>query len=97
MMNTLQSMGLTSLFDKGVFKGGKNGSSLSEIIHKSIITVDEAGTEAAAATVLVLGDSLSAPKLERKKPYFTFKADRPFLFMLDDGVFVGVVNDPTKE
>ena len=34
---------------------------------------------------------------EQKDPYFIFKADRPFIFMLDDGLFVGIVNDLTKD
>ena len=66
-------------------------------MHKSIISVDEKGTEAAAATVMMMRTGALHRKLKRKEPYFTFKADRPFLFMVDDGLFVGIVTDPTKE
>ena len=98
MSTLLKSMGLEFLFNKGVFKGVENGASLKEVIHKSIISINEQGTEAAAATAMSwIGGSWRDYSLERKEPYFIFKADRPFLFMVDEGLFVGVVNDPTKE
>ena len=97
MVDTLKKMGLESIFKEGAFKGSENSATLMDVVHKSIISVDEQGTEAAAATAMyMLGSALSF-ELERKEPYFIFKADRPFLFMLDDGLFVGIVNDPTKE
>ena len=98
MSTLLKSMGLEFLFNKGVFKGVENGASLKEVIHKSIISINEQGTEAAAVTAMSwIGGSWRDYSLERKEPYFIFKADRPFLFMVDEGLFVGVVNDPTKE
>ena len=98
MVQTLKSMGLKSIFEEGAFKGSENTATLKSVIHKSKISVDEAGTEASAVTAMLMGDGgLPFFQLERKQPYFIFKADRPFLFMVDEGLFVGVVNDPTKE
>jgi serpin B len=48
------------------------------ILHKAFVAVDEAGTEAAAATV-VLMEAGSAPRPETP---VDFVADRPFLFLL---------------
>ncbi len=97
MVDTLKKMGLESIFQEGVFKGSENSATLMDVVHKSIISVDEEGTEAAAATAMIMGDTGLFWGLEQKDPYFIFKADRPFLFMVDDGVFVGIVNDPTKD
>ena len=58
------------------------------------IAVDEAGTEAAAATAIVVGET-SAPT-----PEFSFRADRPFVFFIRDRetgtvLFMGRVTDPS--
>ncbi|MBN1825199.1 MAG: carboxypeptidase-like regulatory domain-containing protein [Candidatus Eisenbacteria bacterium] len=68
---------------------------LSEVFHKSFVEVNEEGTEAAAATAVVmetLGLSTHFPP--------EFRADHPFLFLIRDKVtgailFLGRVVDPT--
>jgi serpin B len=64
------------------------------VIHQANITVDEAGTEAAAATVVGMDTSGGGPNLE-----INLRLDRPFLFVLRDVptgaiVFMGRVDDP---
>jgi serpin B len=66
---------------------------ISEVIHKAFVSVDESGTEAAAATAVVMKLS-SAPA-----DPVPFTADRPFLFLIRDLetgaiLFVGRVLDP---
>jgi serpin B len=67
--------------------------SISDILHKAIVSVDENGTEAAAATAVIVGlDSIPSDQIE-----LTF--DRPFLFfILDDQtgsvLFLGRVMHP---
>jgi serine protease inhibitor len=51
---------------------------ISQILQKTFVEVNEAGTEAAAVTAIRISVSLSAPKI-----YF-FKADRPFIFVIKD-------------
>jgi serpin B len=67
---------------------------ISEVIHKAFVSVDEAGTEAAAATAVVM--KLSAMPEEPVE----FTMDRPFIFMIRDIetgaiLFVGRVVDPS--
>ncbi|WP_017598328.1 serpin family protein [Nocardiopsis lucentensis] len=66
------------------------------ILHRSVVTVDEAGAEAAAATAMVavagVPDALPEPP-----PPVEFTADRPFVFVLRRGeaiLFLGRVTDP---
>jgi serpin B len=67
---------------------------ISDIIHKAFIKVDEKGTEAAAATAVVMGEtSMETP------PPQQFVADRPFIFFIRDTItgailFMGRVLDP---
>ena len=62
---------------------------ISDVIHKAFIGVDEYGTEAAAATAVILAGYGGPP------PEFT--ADRPFLFFICDAsgliLFAGQVVD----
>jgi len=67
---------------------------ISNVIHQANISVDEKGTEAAAATAVVMRTT-SAPS-ERVE----LRVDRPFLFALRDGptgaiLFLGRVLDPS--
>ncbi|MEA3344286.1 MAG: serpin family protein [Patescibacteria group bacterium] len=69
---------------------------ISKVIHQAFIKVDEQGTEAAAATAVVM-------KLESIMPMSSniFRVDHPFVFLIqekDTGniLFLGKVLDPTK-
>ena len=64
-------------------------------LHKAFVAVDEEGTEAAAATVLVMKGTAFNPK---EPP--TFRVDRPFVFVIrhkETGavLFMGRVTKPT--
>lgn len=68
---------------------------ISRVLHETYIAVDEAGTEAAAATATEM--SLGAA-LMTEEP-FEMIVDRPFLFVIEDGItgamlFLGVIEDP---
>jgi len=103
----LYSMGIKKMFDprfadlSGFFAHtndteGQKGVTVSTVIHKAMITVDENGTEAAAATAFLMARS--------GRPAFPtqFVADRPFLFFIRDTatniiLFVGAVRRPNQE
>ena len=99
--NTLSAMGMAQAFQKGAadFSGmtGKRDFWISAAIHKAYIDVNEEGTEAAAATGIVMR-SLA---VQREQPPIVFRADHPFVFVIRDNrsggiLFMGRVNDPTN-
>jgi serpin B len=70
---------------------------ISHVIHKAFIAVDKDGTEAAAATAVVMTRALSMP-VEPPKP-LEVRVDRPFAFAIQHVasgacLFLGRVSDP---
>lgn len=80
----LQALGMTDAFDPRLadFSGMTTPSylSISAVVHEAFVEVNEEGTEAAAATgVLMIGALAMAPH-----PTPVFRADHPFLFFIRD-------------
>jgi len=95
----LASMGMLDAFDlnRADFSGmdGTKMLYISAIVHKAFVEVNEEGTEAAAATGVVIGLK-SVPQPPR-----AFRADHPFIFFIRDNrsesiLFIGRVIDPTR-
>ena len=103
----LQKLGMTTAFDepKGSAdfdamapKSPEDYLRISKVYHKTFLELDEKGTEAAAATAVVMLPPIVAIQEERPKP-IELKADRPFLFAIQHAesgacLFLGRVNDP---
>ncbi|XP_067895958.1 probable serpin E3 [Heterodontus francisci] len=95
LKTVLTTLGITDLFSpsKADFSGISEQEKLfvSEAIHEAKIEVTEDGTEAAAATAMIL--------LKRSRA-LAFKADRPFFFLLRHStgtiLFMGRVMDPLE-
>jgi serpin B len=96
LRDTLGGMGMPAAFsDHADFSGMVDGGGLAidDVVHKAYVRVDEKGTEAAAATgVIMRTTSVAAPPE-------IFRADRPFLFLIrhrESGavLFMGRVVDP---
>jgi serpin B len=100
LARTLQDMGMTDAFSTGADFSGMDGTRnlfITAVVHKAFVEVDEEGTEAAAATGVMVG----ALAVRRPEPIPTFRADHPFLFLLRDTrsgsiLFTGRLTDPTK-
>jgi serine protease inhibitor len=105
--DTLQALGMPLAFDraKADFTGIANPPSpadrlfISKVFHKAFVKLDEKGTEAAAATAVVMATAGAAAP---SKPPSEFKADHPFLFLLrhvKSGaiLFMGRVSDPSAK
>jgi len=92
----LKDMGMGIAFTESADFSGINGMGgllISNVIHQSFVSVNEAGTEAAAATAVIVGDA-SIPEPA------AITLDKPFLFMIRDIetraiLFVGRVSDPS--
>ena len=73
-------------FDEVMFEGVKEGENVyvDDVLQKTFIEVDENGTEAAAATAVIMNEATSiGPGMEEIKE---FKADRPFIYFIRDDV-----------
>ena len=75
---------------------GKPGLFIQDVLHKAFVSVDEAGTEAAAATAVIVGLTAVPPEP------VTFTIDRPFIFFIRDIptgsiIFVGRVLNPAAK
>ncbi len=100
---TLKAMGMPDAFDAGAsdFSGINDRSCaegdeeclyIKEVVHKAFVSVDEEGTEAAAATAVVMTTESAPPK------QVSVTVDRPFIFLIRDRetgaiLFVGRVEE----
>ncbi len=98
LKQTLTAMGMKDAFvsEDADFSGmdGQRDLYIQDVIHKAFVSVDEAGTEAAAATAVIVGTT-SAPA----EP-IEVKIDRPFIYLIQDIetgtiLFVGRVVNPS--
>jgi serpin B len=84
LKDTLEELGVRIAFtDAADFSGIAEGGPLkiSAVVHKAFIDVGEEGTEAAAATAVVIR---MAAMVRRPRPDVTLVFDRPFLFAIVD-------------
>lgn len=94
LVPTMRQLGVLAAFTPAAdFAGISAGLHLDQAVQRATITVDERGTEAAAATGLVF--LVSA----QRRPATVVRADRPFAFAVLDRttglpVFAGTVGDP---
>jgi len=83
LKNALSTLGMPAAFDAGQadFSGmtGSRDLVISAVVHKAFVEVEEKGTEAAAATGVVMRRAAAAPA-----PPAIFRADHPFLFLIRD-------------
>ncbi len=101
LVNELEAMGMEIAFagDRADFSrlvaDGSKGLYISEVKHKTFISVDEKGTEAAAATSVAIDESATLVEDE-------FIFDRPFVYGIMDlslglPLFAGILADPRAE
>ncbi len=99
LSDALTGMGMPDAFhpDLADFSGmtGKKDLFISNVIHKAFVAVDEKGTEAAAATAVIM-EATAARKLD-----VNLTIDRPFIFIIRDTatgqiLFMGRVINPAQ-
>jgi serine protease inhibitor len=111
----LRTLGMARAFTRPTADGGAqfegmNGATdvdqklfVGEALHQAFVEVSEEGTEAAAATAVVMAPGAAVPRLVEMVPFKpVFRADRPFVYLIRDTksgavLFLGRVLDPTRE
>ncbi|MGB3346084.1 MAG: serpin family protein [Candidatus Humimicrobiia bacterium] len=96
MVKTLEEMGMPTAFSMDADFSGMDGTTdlfIANVIHQAFVDVNEEGTEAAAATGVVMELKAAMPTV--------FCADHPFIFMIQERetgniLFLGRVIDPTE-
>ena len=97
LVDTLAGMGMPIAFSTAADFSGMTGNRelfIGDVVHKAFVSVDEAGTEAAAATAVIM-ELTAAPQ-----PPLEVTVDRPFIFFIRDietgtVLFAGRVMDPS--
>lgn len=111
----LRTLGMARAFTQPTATGGAefegmNGATdidqklfVSEAVHQAFVEVSEEGTEAAAATALLVACGAALPAPQPMVPFKpVFRADRAFVYLIRDTrsgaiLFFGRVLDPTHE
>ncbi len=97
LKDILSEMGMPLAFTGSADFSGMNGFqelSISAVIHQAYVNVNEEGTEAAAATAVIMDRVTEVPTNK------VFMADHPFIFLIMEQqtgtiLFMGKVVDPT--
>ncbi len=95
--DALSDMGMESAFDMSADFSGMDGTLslyIASVIHKAFISVDENGTEAAAATAVIMQKLNGESSVE-------FTIDRPFIYLIKDRgtgtiLFIGRLLNPLE-
>lgn len=99
LKEALSTLGMGVAFTTNADFSGMNGNRdlfIQDVLHKAFVSVDEAGTEAAAATAVIVGlTSMPAQTVE-------VNIDRPFIFLIRDVptgsiIFIGRVLNPAPK
>ncbi|MGB3477525.1 MAG: serpin family protein [bacterium] len=98
MAKALSDMGMPTAFGSTADFSGMDGTRdlfIQNVIHQAFVEVNEEGTEAAAATGVVMGLTSVGPRIP------IFRADHPFIFIIQEIetgniLFLGRVSDPSK-
>ena len=100
LRSVLADMGMPIAFTEEADFSGMTGEKdlfISRVVHKAFVDVSEEGTEAAAATGVIM----ELTSVVEPTPPAVFRADHPFLFMIRDNhsgsiLFIGRLVDPTQ-
>lgn len=101
LVKTLQALGMHDAFDVqqanfSAMIDSKHKFAISAVVHQAFVEIDEQGTEAAAATAVIMTRSA----MFNRKQAVEFTADHPFLFFIKDNhthsiLFLGRITDPS--
>jgi serpin B len=97
LAQALSAMGMPTAFTSEADFSGISARKLaiSQVVHSAYVDMSEQGTEAAAATGVVVSRAMAA----MPQPVVVFRADHPFLFLIRDSrsgviLFIGRLTNP---
>lgn len=93
LKETLKAMGMEIAFTPEADFGAMAGGWISRVLHKTFVEVNEEGTEAAAATAVIMQKAIASDR--------TVLVNRPFFCVIRDDhtgaiLFMGAIEDPTR-
>ena len=99
LVESLSNMGMPTAFTGAADFSEMDGTKtllIDKVIHQAFVEVNEEGTEAAAATAVIIIKSSATIGYKKE-----FRADHPFIFIIQEKntgniLFMGRVTDPTK-
>lgn len=105
MRDIFEKMGMAAAFSDGaefpyMSEPGQIPLKIGNVIHKAFIEVTEKGTEAAAATAVIMVETTSAVQHREPVREIYFDANRPYLYLIREKttgsiLFMGHVDDPS--
>jgi serpin B len=102
LVGFLASLGMQVPFQSTADFSGITGAKdlfISDVLHKAFVEVNEEGTEAAAATAIIM-ELTATPGEEPER--IVFDCDHPFLYMIQHQetgtiLFMGVMENPSAD
>ena len=99
LKDQLSALGMAEAFSTSADFSGMTGTRalcIADVVHEAFVDVDEEGTEAAAATAVIMWETSVPEPIEP----IELTVDRPFLFLIRDlptetVLFLGRVTDPS--
>jgi serpin B len=100
LKQTLAQLGMSRAFSGGFTEmtDPPLPAGIHEVVHEGFIDVTESGTEAAAATAVIIGQDGSADPVDQR-PIIILRIDRPFIYLIRERqsktvLFLGRMVDP---
>ena len=98
----LKALGMNIPFTTSADFSGMNGVKelfIDKVVHKAYIELNEEGTEAAAATAVIM--ALTAMPDEEPETRIVFDCDHPFIYLIQHKqtgtiLFMGIINNPIE-
>ena len=98
LKDTLESMGVKTLFKNADLDDiSDEPLYVSDVLHKAQVKINEEGSEAAAATAVIVNTRSGGPSFQRQRE---FRVDQPFVFIIHDNanklpLFIGRIINPS--
>merc|ERR1712012_1436962 len=100
LKDTLEAMGVSTLFRSPDLDDiSDEPLYVSDVLHKAQVKINEEGSEAAAATAVIVNTRSGGPRFQHQRE---FRVDQPFVFIINDNanklpLFIGRIINPSSK